>query len=64
MLAPGKQPSFNFVATVTICCNFGAQENKVSHCLHCHDVMELDAMILVFTYKMGQLFSSRCYQDN
>ena len=41
------------MAAVTICSNFGAQENKVSHCFHCfpsicHEVMGLDAIILVF----------------
>ena len=29
------QASFNFMAAVTICSDFGAQENKVSHCFHC-----------------------------
>ena len=34
--------SFNFMAAVTICSDFGAQENKVCHCFHfppsiCHD---------------------------
>ena len=43
----------HFMATVTICSDFGAQENKVSHCSIvspsiCHDVMGLNAMILVF----------------
>ena len=27
-----EQASFNFMATVTVCSDFGAQENKVSHC--------------------------------
>ena len=41
------------MAAETICTDFGAQENKVSHCFHCfpsicHEVMGLDAMILVF----------------
>ena len=41
------------MAAVTICSDFGAQKNKVSHCSHCfpsicHEVMGLDAMILVF----------------
>ena len=40
------------MAAVTICSDFGAQENKVSHCFHCspsicHEVMEPDAMILI-----------------
>ena len=29
------QASFNFMAAVTICSDFGAQKNKVSHCFHC-----------------------------
>ena len=45
-----EQASFNFMATVTICIDFGAQENKVCHCflIYLHEVMGLDAMILVF----------------
>ena len=27
--------SFNFKAAVTICSDFGAPQNKVSHCFHC-----------------------------
>ena len=43
----------NFVAAVTVHSNFGAQgEKKICHCYHffsiCHEVMELDSMILVF----------------
>jgi len=34
--------SFNFMAVVTICSDFGAQENKVCHC--CHEVMGPDAI--------------------
>ena len=29
---PKQQASFNFVAVVTICSDFGAQENEVCHC--------------------------------
>ena len=37
------------MAAVTICGDFGAQGNKVSHWFHiCHEVMGPDAMILVF----------------
>ena len=41
------------MASVTICSDFGAQKNKVSHCLNCfpsicREVMGPDAMILVF----------------
>ena len=39
--------SFNFMAVVTICSDFGAQENKVSPSI-CHEVMGLDDMILAF----------------
>ena len=48
-----EEVSFNFVATITIHSDFGAQENKICHCFHfplsiCHNVMGLDVMILVF----------------
>ena len=35
LLPRSKQASFNFMAAVTICNDFGAQENKISHCFHC-----------------------------
>ena len=47
-----KQVSFNFMAAVIIHSDSGAQEKKICPCFHfspiCHDVMGLDAMILVF----------------
>ena len=48
-----SRASFNFIAAVTVHSDFGAQENKIYHCFHfspciCHEVMGLDAMILVF----------------
>ena len=48
-----EQVSFNFMAAVTICIDSGAQENEIWHCSHIfliylHDVIGLDAMILVF----------------
>ena len=48
-----EQASFNLLAAVTICSDFGAPQNKVSHCFHVspsvsHEVMGPDAMILVF----------------
>ena len=45
-----EQVSFNFMATITICSDFGAQENKVCHCLPISTsvAMGLDTMILVF----------------
>ena len=35
---PRSKPSFNFMAAVTICSDFGAQKNKVSHCFHCFPI--------------------------
>ena len=32
---PRSKRLFNFMTAVTICSDFGAQENKVSHCFHC-----------------------------
>ena len=48
-----QQASVNFMAAVTICSDFGAQGNKICHYFYCfpicfHEVMGLDAMILVF----------------
>ena len=49
-----RSKCLNFMAAVTICSDFGAQENKVCHCCHfsppsiCCEVMGLDAMILAF----------------
>ena len=33
-----EQESFNFMAAVTVCSDFGAQENKVCHCFHCFPI--------------------------
>ena len=44
------------MAAVTVCSDFGAQENKICHCFCffpssvCYEVMGLDAMTLVFLY--------------
>ena len=35
---PRSKRFFNFMAAVTICSDFGAQENKVSHCFHCFPI--------------------------
>ena len=47
-----EQASFNFMAAVTICSDFGAQENSLSLSIVspsiCQEVMGLDAMTLVF----------------
>ena len=50
---PRRFMSSDFMAEVTICTDFGAPQNKVCYCFHCfpiflHEVMGLDAMILVF----------------
>ena len=50
---PRSKSLFNFMAAITIHSDFGVQENKICHCFHVfpiylHEVMELDAMILVF----------------
>ena len=33
-----KQASFNFMAAVTICSDFGAQKYKICHCFHCFPI--------------------------
>ena len=33
-----RSKHLNFMATVTICSDFGAQENKVCHCTHCFPI--------------------------
>ena len=33
-----EQVSFDFMATVTINSDFGAQQNKVWHCFHCFPI--------------------------
>ena len=37
-LSSKEQASFNIMAGVTIWSDFGAQENKVCHCLHCFPI--------------------------
>ena len=52
------------MAAVTICSDFGAQENKVCHFSPpiCHEVMGLDAMILVFwILSFKPAFSLSCF---
>ena len=36
---PRSKHLFNFVAAVTICSDFGAPQNKVSHCFHCFPIL-------------------------
>ena len=50
---PRRESGFYIMVAVTIHGDFGAQENKICHCLHfsssiCHEVIGLDAMTLVF----------------
>ena len=60
----------NFMATVTICSDFGAQENKVSHVSTvspsiCNEVMGLDAVLLVFwMLSFMPAFSLSCFTFN
>ena len=35
---PRSKESFNFVAAITICSDFGAPQNKVWHCFHCFPI--------------------------
>ena len=35
---PKEQASFNFMAAVTTCSDFGAPKNKVCHCFHCFSI--------------------------
>ena len=64
--SPKEQESFNFMAAVTICSDFGAQEKKVCHWFHCfhifcHEVMGPDDTILVswmFSFKPAFSLSS------
>ena len=41
-----RTASFNFIAAVTICNDFGAQENKVCHCFHCFPIFFHDLRLL------------------
>jgi len=48
-----RSKCLNLMATITICSDFRAPQNKASHCFHvspsiCHEVMGPDALILVF----------------
>ena len=47
-----RSKSFNFMAAVTICNDFGAPQNKICHCFFspsiCHEVMQPDAIIFFF----------------
>ena len=46
-----EQASFNFMAEVTICSDFGAPKNSLCSIVSpsiCHEVMRPDAMIFVF----------------
>ena len=59
-----EQVFFNFVAAVTICRDFEAQENKVFHCFHCFPIYlpwsdGMDAMILVLWMLSFKQLSSR-----
>ena len=40
-LLPRSKCLLNFMAAVTICSDFGAQENKVWHCFHCFPIFAM-----------------------
>ena len=48
-----KLNSFNFMAVVTVCSDFGAHKNKVCHCFHCFPIYLpwSDKLILKFVMK-------------
>ena len=63
---PRSKHFLSFMAAVTICSDFGAQENKVCHYFHClpiiWHVMGLDAMNLVFwMLSFKPAFSLSCF---
>ena len=39
---PRSKHFFNFMATVTICNDFGEQEDKVCHCFHCFPIFAMN----------------------
>ena len=61
-----RSTCLNFMAAAIVCSDCGAQENKVCHCFRfspsvCHEVMGLNAVILVFwmlNFKPGLSLSS------
>ena len=58
---PKEEASLNFMTVVIVCSDFGAQENKavtvyIFPPIVCHEVMGLDAMILVFWVLSQLLF--------
>ena len=64
-----EQVSFNFMAAVTICSDFGSQENKVSHCFpiylpwsdgtRCHDLSFFEYWVLSHFFHSPLSLSSR-----
>ena len=59
--------SFNFMAAVTICSDFGTQENNVCHCFHCfppsicQEVMGPDVIIYFYEISMFTCFTLTFY---
>ena len=49
--------SFNFTAAVTICSDFGVQENEVSHCFYCFPIY------LCPLWFLSSMFYSFLYRD-
>ena len=70
-LPRSNQSSFNFMAAVTICSDFGAQENKFCYCFHCfpiyfplsdgtrcHDLSFLNVEFFCFCFLQVALFTT------
>ena len=52
--------SFNFMAAVTICNDFGAPKNKVSHCFHCFPILLAMKWSPLLTHIHKPLCSHQC----
>ena len=51
MLSSKEQASFNFMAAVTICSDFGAPQNKVSYCMEKLYTWQL--WVVIFSHVSG-----------
>ena len=53
-----EQASFNFMAVVTICSDFGAQGNKVCHCFHSSQEHNFGERLGPVTYSVGKVLKT------
>ena len=49
-----EQASFLFMAAVTVCSDFGAQENKVCHCFYCFPIYFTNNKATTYTTYINQ----------